>query len=65
MPWGEPFGQRFVNPMTFEEWMEVHDEELSIADSENGCDYELDFNQEALRERQYEEYAKNYYKGNK
>jgi hypothetical protein len=22
MPFGQPFGQRFVNPMSFEEWLE-------------------------------------------
>ena len=62
MPLGQPFGQRFVNPMSFEDWMEVHGEELSITAAESGADREHDFNHDDWCEEKYEEYVRNYNK---
>jgi hypothetical protein len=45
-----------MNKLDYEEWLAVYDEELKIADAETGADRELDYDEETLRERQYEEY---------
>ena len=43
---------------TYEEWLEENEDELRIADAESGADRELDYDEEALREKQYFEYLK-------
>jgi hypothetical protein len=60
---GQPFGQRFVNPMTFEEWdnAQTGGVEARIADAESGADREGCYNLEASLEAYYEEYVKNYH----
>ena len=42
--------------MTFEEWLELNEENMSIYFAETGMDRELDFNVEDELERCYEEY---------
>jgi hypothetical protein len=63
MPFGEPFGQRFVNPMPFEEWDEWQGGgvEQRIADAESGADREHCYDLEASLEAAYEEYVKAYH----
>tara|TARA_B100000809_G_scaffold200711_1_gene201028 strand:- start:228 stop:419 length:192 start_codon:yes stop_codon:yes gene_type:complete len=42
--------------MTFEEWLELNEENMSIYFAETGMDRELDFDVEDELERCYEEY---------
>ena len=41
---------------TFEEWLDLNEEELSIMFAETGMDRELDFNVEDELERRYQKY---------
>jgi hypothetical protein len=42
--------------MSFEEWLNANDEEVTIYAAETGADRELDYDREKLEERLYEEY---------
>ena len=59
---GRPFGQRFVNPMSYEEWYGLYAEEVSIADAESGADRELDYDPDNSMEEHYQEYVRNFEK---
>jgi hypothetical protein len=39
---GKPFGQRFVNPMTFSEWCEVHEDRIKEERLNGMTDNELE-----------------------
>jgi hypothetical protein len=62
MPFGQPFGQRFVNPMSFEEWLEWQGGgvECQIADAESGADREHCYNSSDSLDAAYQEYVKHY-----
>jgi len=42
--------------MSFEEWLNANEEEVTIYAAETGADRELDYDREKLQERLYEEY---------
>ena len=42
--------------MTFEEWLDLNEDECNIYFAETGMDRELDFNVENELERRYQEY---------
>jgi hypothetical protein len=42
--------------MSFEEWLNANEEEVTIYAAETGADRELDYDREKLEERLYEEY---------
>ena len=44
--------------MTFEEWLDLNEDELNIYFAETGMDRELDFNIENELEKLYEKYLK-------
>ena len=43
-------------PLTFDEWYELNEEEINIELAESGADREPDFNLEEEFDRRYEEY---------
>ena len=45
--------------MEYSDWLEIHEEELSIECSENGCDYEADFDFDQFCENRYDKEMEN------
>ena len=50
-----------MKKMTYEEWLDSHEEELFIKFAETGMDRELDFDMELEIEKEYEKYLNKTY----
>lgn len=52
------FEESIIKLLSYDQWLEINEEELYISAAESGADREYDYDAEAYAEACYEEYCK-------